>query len=330
MARKLKMAMIGCGGISRGHLQRLTAHPEVEVVALVDPAKAMLDRRVAEIPALAGAATFADYRRMLKAVEVDAVGLATPHTQHTTQILDCLDAGLHVLSEKPLTCSVADTKKVVAKARAKRKTVVVAFQRRWHAMRRYVRDFVCDKAFGAPLFVQSFLSQAWLTGTKGTWRQDPKLSGGGQINDSGSHIIDMIFWTLPARPTEVAAFIDNRGAKVDIDSAITYRLADGALGNMSILGAGPSGVFWEDMTVIGSKNRAVFIRNGVLTVAVDGVLSEVKQLPRDGNPTDHFVDVVRGRAKNESPPADFLPAIAFTEACWKSAATGGKVVKIKY
>jgi len=330
MAKRLKMAMIGCGGISRGHLQRLTASPDVEVVALVDPAKGMLARRVAENPALASAATFADYRKALRTVELDAVGLATPHTQHTRQILDCLGAGLHVLSEKPLTCSVADTKKVVAKARAKRRTVVVTFQRRWQAMRRYVRDFVCDKSFGRPTFIQSFLSQEWLKSQRGKWRQDPKLSGGGQINDSGSHIIDMIFWTLPARPTEVSAFIDNRGAKVDIDSAITYRLADGALGNMSILGAGPAGVFWEDMTVIGSKNRAVFVRNGVLTVAVDGVLSEVKQLPRDGNPTDHFVDVVMGRARNESPPADFLPNIAFTEACWKSAATGGKVVKIKY
>ncbi len=330
MGKALRIGMIGCGGNARGHLKRLTAHPEAEVVALVDPAKGMLARARQEIPALAGVPTFADHRKMLKAVELDAAALSTPHTLHTRQVLDCLDAGLHVLSEKPLTCSVADTKKVIAKAKAKRKVVVVAFQRRWHGMRRFTRAFVRDKAFGRPLFVQSFLSQAWLTGTKGTWRQDPKLSGGGQLNDSGSHIIDMIFWTMPARPTEVSAFIANRGAKVDIDSAITYRLADGALGNMTILGAGPRGVFWEDMTVVGSNQRAIFIRNGVLTTAVDGVMAEYKSFARDGNADDHFIDVVKGRTKNESPPQEFLPAIAFTQACWKSAALGGRVVKIKY
>jgi len=330
MAKTLRIGMIGCGGNARGHLKALVAHPEAEVVALVDPSKAMLAAARQAVPALDGAPDFPDHRKMLRSVELDAVALSTPHTLHTRQIIDCLDAGLDVLTEKPLTCSVAETKKVVAKAKAKRKVVVVAFQRRFHAMRRFMRDFVRDKAFGKPLFVQSFLSQAWLTGTRGTWRQDPKLSGGGQLNDSGSHIIDMIFWIMPARPAEVSAFIDHRGAKVDIDSAISYRFADGALGNLSIAGAGPKGVFWEDMTIIGSNQRALFYRGGVLSVTVDGARADYKSFPRDGSPDAHFIDVVRGRAKNQSPPEDFLPAIAFTEACWKSGAQGGKVVKIKY
>ncbi len=330
MKKVVKIGMIGCGGNGRGHLRALAAHPEAKVVALVDPAGAMLDRARREIPALAEAAAFADHRTMLREIDLDAVAISTPHTQHFRQITDCLDAGLHVLSEKPLTCSVAETKKVVAAARRRRRVVVVAFQRRFHAMRKFMRSFVRDEAFGRPLFVQSFLSQGWLRGTRGKWRQDPALSGGGQLNDSGAHIIDMIFWIMPSKPVEVSAMIENRGAKVDIDSTIAYRFANACLGSLAILGAGPTNVFWEDMTVAGTGGRALFFRNGVLAASTGTEMVEYTRFGRDGGSDGHFIDVIRGRAKNESPPQDFLPAIAFTEACWKSAGLAGRPVKIRY
>ena len=330
MGKVIRLAMIGCGGNAQGHLRAFDAHPEVQVVALVDPVKAMLDRSRRTVGALADVPAFADHRAMLKVTDLDAVAISTPHTQHIGQVIDALNAGLHVLCEKPLACSVADTKKIIAKAKAKRRQVVVAFQRRWQAMRKFMRSFVRDKSFGKPLFVQSFNSQGWLWATKGKWRQEPELSGGGQLNDTGAHLVDMIFWIMPARPVEVAALIDNRGAKVDIDSAISFRMADGALGNLSILGAGPRNVFWEDLTIAGTGGKALFFRDGVLTISTGSEMVEYKSFGRDGSSQGHFVDVVKGRAKNESPPQEFLPAIAFTQACWRSGKLGGKLVKIKY
>jgi len=330
MSEPIRIGMIGCGGNGRGHLRAFTGHPETEVVGMVDPAEAMLDRARQDNPALADVPAFADHRAMLKAVRPDAVAISTPHTQHTRQILDALAAGCHVLAEKPLTCSVAETKKVIAAAKARRRTVMVAFQRRWMAMRRFMRSFIRDKAFGRPLFVQAFNSQGWLWFTKGTWRQDPALAGGGQLNDTGAHLVDMIFWTMPARPVEVSAMIDFRGTGVDIDSAVTFRFADGALGNLSVAGAGPTNIFWEDMTIIGSGGQALFLRNGALTASTGTEVVEYKSFGPDGDRHAHFVDVIRRRAKNESPAADFLPAIAFTQACWASAKAGGKPVKIRY
>jgi len=273
MSDVLRIGMIGCGGNGRGHLKALSAHPESRIAAMVDPAKAMIDRARREIPALAEAPAFADHRAMLKAVELDAVAISTPHTQHTRQILDALNAGLHVLCEKPLTCSVADTKKVIA------------------------------------MFVQSFLSQGWLRGTRGTWRQEPELAGGGQLNDSGSHLVDMIFWTMPSRPVEVSAMIENRGAKVDIDSAISFRFADGCLGNLSILGAGPRNVFWEDLTIAGSGGQALFLRNGQLTVSTGTEMVEYKSFGWNGDKHAHFIDVGRGQGPGEERvPARGVPA----------------------
>lgn len=331
MSDVLRFGVIGCGGNGRRqHIKRLLPNPEAEIAALADPSEKMLALAREECPELAEVPAFADHREMLAGVELDAVVISTPHTLHRDQILDCLDAGLDVLAEKPLTTSVADTHAVIEKSKAAGKVVCVAFQRRWHAMQRYMRAFVRDEAFGTPTYVQSFVSQAWLTGTAGTWRQQLSLSGGGQLNDTGAHLVDMIFWVMPAPPVEVTALIDNRGTEVDIDSAVAYRFADGCLGSLAILGSGPRGVFWEDMTIAGTGGRALFYRKDELSVVIDGKTSPAEDLGTDGDPDSHFIDVVKGRAENASPPEDFLPVIAFSEACWKSADAGGKSVAINY
>ncbi|MCG3180239.1 MAG: Inositol 2-dehydrogenase/D-chiro-inositol 3-dehydrogenase [Phycisphaerae bacterium] len=328
--KTLRLALIGSGGNTRVHLRRLAAIPEVSIVGITEPSADQLAATAAAFPALAGLPTFDDHRRMLRAVQADAVLISTPHTQHTRQVLDALAAGLHVQCEKPLACTVADTKRIVAAATKARRQVVISFQRRWTAQWQFIRAKVRSPEFGRPLFVQSFLSQAWLQLTRGKWRQKKSLSGGGQLNDSGAHLIDMIFWTLPSRPVEVTAMMDNRGTEVDIDSAISYRFADGCLGSLAVPGAGPKPVFWEDVTIIGDKGLGLFLRNGTLTLVDDRGVAEQKSYTGGSDPDRHFVDVVLKGAKNECPPADFLPNIAFTTACWKSAAMGGRPVKIAY
>ncbi len=331
MADVLRIAMIGCGGNARRqHINVLSEHPEAEVVALVDPSAEMLALAREAVPAVADVPSYADHRRMLDSTELDAVAISSPHTLHADQILDSLDAGCHVLTEKPLTTSVVDTKRVIDKAGQTGKVVCVAFQRRFQGMQRFMRSFVRGKGFGTPRYVQSFISQSWLKGTRGTWRQQLDLSGGGQINDTGAHIIDMIFWIMPSRPVEVAAMIDNRGAEVDIDSSVSYRFEDGALGSLAVLGDGPPRVFWEDMTIVGSRGEALFFRKDVLTVCSDGKVAVREDFDPDEIVDHHFIDVVKGRAQNQSPPEDFLPVIAFSEACWESAARGGQSITIGY
>lgn len=330
MSKRIRMGVIGCGGNARGHLRNLTGHPEVTIVALTDPAKWALEATRRTLPGLAEAPSFADHRRMLRQVDMDAVLISTPHTLHYRQITDSINAGCHVLCEKPLTTSTAETRKVIAHAKRKRKAVVVGFQRRFEAMRQFMRSFVRDESFGRPMSVQAFCSQGWLNAQRGQWRQDPGLSGGGQLNDTGAHIVDMILWTMPSKVVEVVALIDSRKTKVDIDSAVSFRFADGALGSLTIVGSGPRNVFWEDMTITGSNDRALFLRKGELTATTGSEVIEYKSFGRDGNKDSHFVDVVRRRAKNASPPRDFLAVIAFTEACWTSAAGGGKPVKVTY
>ncbi len=193
-----------------------------------------------------------------------------------------------------------------------------------------MKNFINDPQFGRALTYSAYLSQDWWKSQVGKWRQDKSLSGGGQLNDSGSHIVDMMTWMLGDDPVEsVSAFIDNRGLEVDIDSAITFRTAGGTVGTLTILGSGPAGLFWEDTTITGDSGRALFLRRDELlaTMGPRGEVIRYESFPPDGDPTAHFVDVILGRAENASPPEDFLKVIGFTEAAWESARRGGQPVQ---
>lgn len=291
MADALRIGCIGCGGNGRWHLRTLAGLPDVKVVGLADTSPAMLELARKAAAPLAAAPAFADYRDLIRKVEMDGVLISTPHTLHFRHISDCLSAGLHVLAEKPLACSVAEAKKLAAQARAAKRQIVVSFQRRFMAMRKFVRNHVRDPSFGKPVFVQAFVSQAWPQFTKGTWRQRPKLAGGGQINDPGAHIVDMIHWTLPSRPVEVTAMMHNRGTGVDVDSAVAFHCSDGCVGSPAVLGDGPLNVFWEDMTIAGAKGQAVFLRQGAVTISTGTEIAEYKNFGNDLAPDAHFVAV---------------------------------------
>ena len=330
---KIRLGVIGAGGIAREHARQMIRRGDVEIVALAEPSEDSLARFAEAVYAGENLPhVYADHTEMLAAETLDAVLIASPHTGHFQQIMDCLDAGLDVLAEKPMVCSTGEAEAVIARAAQADRQIVVSYQRRFIAMFRYMRQFIRSPEFGQPLFVASFLSQGWLTGQVGKWRQDPALSGGGQLNDSGSHLVDMILWMLPDDVVEVTALIDNRDTAVDIDSAVAYRTTGGTLGTLSVVGSGPQGVFWEDMTVTGQTGRSLFLRKDNLqTMAAhdaEMVLVDDFGQIEDSSPDDHFIDVIRGQGENLSPPEDFLKVIRFTEACWASAAEGGKPVRV--
>jgi predicted dehydrogenase len=329
----LKIGIIGAGGIAKGQTKTFRENPETEVVAITEPSAASLETfKEVVYPDAEPPTVYDDHKEMLDSETLDAVLIASPHSVHFTQIMDSLDRGLHILSEKPMVCSTDETIKVVEKARQVDRHIVVGYQRRFDRKYRYIREFVQSPSFGNIHCVFAFQSQSWLWSQKGKWRQNPALSCGGQLNDSASHLIDMLFWMIGDRVTEVSAFIDNRGTDVDIDSAVSFKTARGALGNLSIMGSATASGMNEDITISGDNGRSVFLRSGELQINTElqGPLTEVTDFGdcTDGEKVQHFIDVVRGKAKNESPPESFLNVIEFTEACWKSATAGGTPVAV--
>jgi len=322
---KIRVGIIGVGGISYGHIRNFLASPDAEIVALVDIDPKRLTTAVEKVPELAGVPTFSDYKDMLKAGGLDAVEISTPHTLHFEMIMNSLDAGLHVLCEKPMVCTTPDAKKVMAKAEETGKVLMISYQRHFQPQYRYIKQLCDSGELGEITYIAALQCQGWKKGVAGTWRQIPELSGGGQLNDSGSHLLDMVLWLSGLTAKSVHAYIDNRETPVDINSAVAVSFTNGAQGTISVVGESTCG-WHEDFTIWGTKGT-VFYRNGRLTQCSEtGEMTEPTDLPPGGNHDQGFCDVILGREKNWVPPICGLRVIELTEAAWKSGEAGVPVV----
>jgi predicted dehydrogenase len=319
---KVRVGIIGTGGIAQGHIRRLLANPNAEITALCDIREQALAKTVERYPELKEIPQFADFRDMIAAGNLDAVEICTPHTTHYEQTMTCLDNGLHVLSEKPMVCTVAHAHDVMKKIDASGKVFVLNYQRHYQPEFLYIRDKIASGEMGEVQFVQGLQGQEWLRGVAGSWRHDPALSGGGQLNDSGSHMLAVLLFTTGLSVKRVSAFIDNMTVPVDINSALTVEFEGGAQGNISVVGNAPS--FYEDITIWCSKG-AFYMRNGKLEVS-DAVgkrnVPTAEELPKGGNPDDNFIAAIQGKEEIGCPAIFGLRVIEWTEAAWKSAATG--------
>src|SRR5438876_758701 len=103
---KIRVGLIGLGNNMMGHVRRLLEIPEVQIVAAVDPVAASQAQFQERYPSLAKVPVFTDHGEMLRRVQPDAVEISTPHAFHCRQIVESLEAGAHVLVEKPMVNSV--------------------------------------------------------------------------------------------------------------------------------------------------------------------------------------------------------------------------------
>jgi len=315
--------------MARSHMKVIdTSVTEAQIVALCDPSDEQIKHCVEAFPKLKGVPVFKDYREMLEKASLDAVAIISPHTVHFQQAMDALDKGLHVLLEKPMVCTIEHARILVNRFREAGKVGLVAYQRHYMPQFRYMKQMISSGKIGEPQFVSALQCQNWYRGTKGTWRQDPELSGGGQLNDSGSHLVDIIMWVTGLSVAKVSAFSENFDSAVDINSALSIQFRSGALGNISIVGNAPA--WHEDITFVCSEGMFLY-RNGMLWLAgADGKRQEVteKDLPAGSSPIRNFVDAVLKGVPVESPPEGGLRVIEMTEAAWKSAAQGGVPVSV--
>jgi len=332
MARTVRIGLIGCGGIMDWHVRNYQDIKQAEVAALTDVEGKQIANTVGKHPELGDLPTFSDYRKMIAEVELDGVVIATPHTLHFEQIMTCLDHGLHVLTEKPMVCSVDHAKKVMRKAKKTDKVVMISYQRHFSPAFRLAKKMIEQGKLGKLTFVSALQAQDWLRGTKGLWRQDPKLSGGGQLNDSGSHLVDIMLWVTGLEPASVFAEIDNRGTKVDILSALTLKFKGGAIGTLSVVGDAPG--WWEDITFYGEEG-GLYVRRDQLLHSYRGKAkweAELKETTAkskyNSNFDKNFVASILGREEPQTPPVCGLRVMQLTESAWESARTG-KPVKVR-
>ena len=321
MTDQVRIGFVGAGGIARHHLRQLADIPEAQVVALTDTSEPAIAKVREEFPDLADVPVFDDYREMLAAVEMDAVEIHTPHTQHFQQAMDVLQAGKHLLLEKPMVCTTPHAHALIEAAGDL--IFMISYQRHLQGPYIYIRNQVLSGKLGNIQYVALLLGQNWYRGTKGAWRQVKALSGGGQFNDSGSHIVDIMLWTTGLAAESVFAYMENYDSEVDIDSAVSVRFTNGAQGTISIIGDSP--IWWEEFSIWGSEGTILQRQGKVYQAGYGGTLEEVTDLPEGSDPDRNFVDAILGRDEVAVPPVCGLRVIELTEAAWKSAELGRPV-----
>lgn len=323
MADRVRIGLIGCGGIANMHVRNLADVPDAEITALNDVSQASLDRMYERSPQTKGLPVYDDYRALLADPNVDAVQIHSPHTLHFQQAMDALAAGKHVLLEKPMVTRTTDAHTLIESWKGSGKVMMISYQRHFQKEFRYARQVIQGGGLGEIQYVQAFQGQEWLRATRGSWRQTQELSGGGQINDSGSHLIDIILWVTGLRVAEVAAFQDFFDVPVDINTAASIKFTNGAIGTLSIIGNAPK--WWEDITFFGSEG-AIYIRQGQPLVRQDakGQPVDTTDIGESSNPDRNWVDAILGRAEVEVPPSCGLAVIELTESAWQSAKNGGR------
>jgi predicted dehydrogenase len=130
------------------------------------------------------------------APEVDLVVVATPHHLLPEITLAALEAGKHVLVEKPAARAAAELEPVIAAAERRRALVRVGFNHRYHRAFRKARELVDSGVAGPLMFLRARYGHGGRIGYDKEWRADARLSGGGELIDQGVHLIDLARWFL--------------------------------------------------------------------------------------------------------------------------------------
>jgi predicted dehydrogenase len=322
---KVKMAILGCGGMSGEHARRYKSNPDVEIVALCDVSEEVvngyIERNLSETTPRP--LVFTDAAAMYEQVTPDAVTIVTPHTLHFEHGMQALAACCHVFMEKPMVTDANQAHQLAEQAVKAGKIVVIGYNTPCNPNFAFLREMIRSRELGRLETVTAWQSQDWKRLTTGTWRQKPELSGGGQMYDSGAHVFNSLVWLLETPVREVLAFTDNLGTPVDINGTANIRFEDGTLavvtiaGNCPNDGAGMTLTFEEGRVEINpwSGSDLKIVRRG-------GQLETPDVTGESSTPNDNFISAVLGRAEPMTSPLNGILQSQLMDAIYQSASTG--------
>jgi predicted dehydrogenase len=324
----LRVGLIGTGFIGNVLGRQFHAHPQASVEALCDPDEDARDES-AERYGVLGDARYADHEAMLdgEREDLDAVVVGSPHVFHHTQILAGLDRELHVFCDKPLTVDLEDAREVRRRAKDSDRTVMIGYQR--HLNPAFIRARERWQGKGPEVrSITASITQNWIPRFEDSWRTDPDLSGGGNLYDTGSHLLDAVLWTTDLTPERVSAdmdFADDEN-RVDERANVLIRFAEGATADVSVFSDAPCVRehvhVWDEEGAIYLEGREWEPRT-LTEISADST-DHTPYIDRDDQQSkaDAFLEAA---GENTQPPAtveDALRVTAVTEAAYESARTG--------
>jgi len=186
----LGIGIIGCGLIGQKRAKALGSGGRLVACADIDVSRAQT------LASESGTKFFRDWRELVWLPEVDVVVVATLHDSLAAITLAAVEAGKHVLVEKPAARNAAELDPVIALAEKNNVKVHVGFNHRYHRSLRKAKEIFDSGVLGELMFIRARYGHGGRIGYDKEWRARPELSGGGELIDQGPHLIDLSRWFL--------------------------------------------------------------------------------------------------------------------------------------
>jgi len=229
---KLRFGILGCGVISPHHAKAIAGLQSAELVAVAD----VVPERSEKLAEEYGCSYHASLEEMLSGVDLDAVCVCTPSGMHAEGAIDVLEAGKHVVIEKPVDVTLEAADSLIEVQRATGGRVAVVSQHRFDAATRTVQEALAGGEFGrltsGSADVRWWRSQSYYD--SGGWRGTWELDGGGVLINQAIHSIDLLQW-LMGEVVEVTAYtglIAHERIEVEDTAVAILKFANGALGTI--------------------------------------------------------------------------------------------------
>lgn len=347
MSKSLKVGVIGLAGIAKVHFPGWQQSPDAELVALADVDGAVLKQRGAE---LGIGRLYSDPLDLIRDKEIDIVDVCTPNAYHAPLAIAALNAGKHVICEKPLAPTPPEIRRMIAARNKSKRLLMTAQHFRFQQSAQTLKKALDKGTLGSVYHARSWMLRRSGAPTRPGFIQK-KHSGGGPCIDIGVHILDLTLWMMGhPKPVSVSGVTQTKLAKqagaysdwgglipkswdVEEFAAAMIRFANGATLILEVSWLLHHKTTSEDMQMwlYGDKGGAHWPSNEILSTDNKAkhhlntqVLSEEGMEPHALECIE-FARAVAGCGPSPVPPEQSLDVITILDALYRSAKTGREV-----
>ena len=333
IGRIMKVAIIGCGGMGQFHASLISEMKDFEIVAFVD---VDVDKAKLLAKKYGVSKYYKNWQDAVRDEEVEGVIICTPVKFHKEIAVGALEAGKHVLCEKPPAMNAGEAEEMADVAKSSGRVLMYAFQYRFYNTSQQIRELVREGCLGEVYRVRIHYLRTY--GIPNGWFRLRKFAGGGPLIDCGVHFLDLVYW-ICGRPKPVSAF--GKAYKVLTKGLPNFDVEDSFVG-MVLFDNGMSMVIetswvqhWYNeflVMIYGSKAGVRVYPDPEVVRRVDRSSFEVKKLVMEGwreahiKKLRHFKEVVESGYKDVTPsPEDGVVLMKIIDALYKSAELGRSV-----